>query len=462
MNKEHASPSQPNTAATSARSGAPTGSMPVWAQGDDRFWPEPGRTSPPPVSSPEIDFTTPKDPAPQQMPPRGGRRGGRRKGGLPDMIRWILPVIALAVVAALGGIHLWRSNSPMTEPPPASQGANRVLNRPAPPGWTPELAWHQNIATTPAVSVLMNRVAFVQDGRLTVVDGDSGSEEFISPPLQLSPNAVPVISRIAGRPVVGVQDGSVLTLWPLPSPNGAAGTRITLPLNAHVFGQSGGLLVSTGNGSWRLTKELELEPLNLPGQHVALGVNGDGELLSAPLENSWTFTDREDHSRQVEIIDKPEGTVGGMKIAWSSRGVVAAWGEMRDRSRRTVGLYSADTGDLLAQGRLSAQQVADGMPLTVSEHATHAAAGPLLADLQTGDVQVVPGWSTVMSNDVGMYGTVNGTRQFWTAKSGVTELRPGTGVPWGVSNSGLAIVVDTNTDGSFAIGGLRPDPNHPR
>lgn len=419
----------------------------------EQFWPAPGRTSPPPVSGPDLDFTAPgPHRAPTPPPPRKRRRQGS------GWLRWVVVAVVLLVVAGLTGVYVYRDRlDGASVAPGASEGQG--LNRPAPPGWTSEVAWSHEVGSTPALVAMANRVAFIEDGRLVVLEADSGALEFRSPALRMSPNASPIVTKVSGRSVVGVQDGAMLTLWRMPSPNGSAGTQVQLPLNARVFGQMGGLLFTSGTQAWRLNSDLELDEVTIPPDHVSLGVTGESELLTAPEEGEWTFTDTSGEQRVVKANGKPAGTEGEMKVAWASRGVIVAWGAMRDPSRRTVGFYESDNGELLAEGRLSAQQVADGMPLTVSEHGANASAGPLLADLRTGDVEVVPGWSTVMSNSSGLFGTVNGTRQFWSSESGTTELEPGTGVPWGVSNSGLAIVLDPLPSGGFALVGLRPRVN---
>lgn len=423
---------------------------------EQQFWPAPGQTSPPPEHSPDIDFTAPHY-APQRHPD-----AGRPNDGPGQWLRWVIPAIVLVVIAGLSGLYVWRLRGNGSDAGDSPTTSGHVLSRPAPPGWSQEIAWSHAVSSTPAIAVMSNRVAFLEGNRLTVLDADSGSTEFASPPVEVSPNASPIIARVEGRPVVGIQDGATLTLWNLPTPDGSPGERISLPLNAQVFGQNGGLLVTSGTESWRVNEKLELEPVSLPKDHVAVGVTGDGSMLSAPENASWMFTDTKGQRRVVRAEGKPDGTRGEMNITWGSRGVIAAWGEMRDPTRRSVALYEAEDGTMLAQGTLSAQQVADGLPLTVSEHGVNASAGPLLANLETGAVDVVPGWSTVMSNDRGLYGTVNGTRQFWSEATGPTELQPGAGVPWGVSNSGLAVMVDPTPEGDFAIVGLRPDPGRPR
>lgn len=427
---------------------------------DEGFWPAPGRTSPPPAHSPDVDFTAPRRPhpgMPQGADPRGYDRPGERKRGR-SSVRWLVPIIAFAVLATLaGGVVTWTTQWRHQAGVNSEDAAVRSLHRPAPPGWSTEMAWYREVSSAPPViTVSSNRVAFVEDGKLTVLDADSGSTTFRSRSLQLSPNAQPVVTRAEDQTTVGVLDGSTLLLWQLPAPDGAAGRRISLPLNARLYSQNGGLLVIAGDKRWRVDAELELAPLQVHDGHVPLGVTASGDLISAPETSSWTFTSVEGTPRTVRVDRKPRETKGDMNIAWSSRGVVLAWGEAADPGRRTVGFYDAVDGKLLAEGTLSAQQVADGLPLTASEEARYASAGPMLADLETGKVAVIPGWSTVMSNQAGLYGNVNGSRQFWTSAEGSVEIEPGAGIPWGLAASGLAIVMDTEDDGAFVIGGLRP------
>lgn len=373
-------------------------------------------------------------------------------------VRWVRWIAALVIaVMTLTGIGLLVS-SLGRDGARAPQGVRAA--RPVPPGWTQEYAWSRTVSGTASVSVEFNRVAYLDGQRLVVVEASNGHELFASAPVPVSANAKPFISTAQDAPAVGIIDGANLMLWPLDAASGTEPQQVTLAHNAKLHQQAGGLMVSTGKEHWVVTAQAKLLPESVPADHVAMGVTPAGELVSAPQYGEWDFHPVEGGApRVVRPLRSPDGTIGRMEISWLSRGVIAAWGNTADPAMRTVGLYDADSGSLLAQGRMPNTSVTAGMPLTVSPQQRLASAGPMLSLLGPdpgGQTVVLDRWSTLMSDSKNLYGTRDGVKMVWNGEGQPRELDPKTIIPWGTSIDGLAIVMDPLDSGHLRLGGLRP------
>lgn len=368
----------------------------------------------------------------------------------------ILAAVLIALIA-LTGVILFSLNQTRT-PAAAPTPVVTQLSRTAPSGWSTTYAWSTTLPEiTGQVAVGQNAVAFIDgNGALDVRHADTGQPIFTSAPNTVSSSARPFIAVTQGVPVAGIVDGVNLMLWSLDASSSEA-RQITLALNARVFQQGGGLMVSTGKERWVVTSKFTLDPVPLPEDHVALAVTPEGFLLSAPPSGSWSIN-HPGSDIPTEVVRperSPDGTVGEMQVAWAARGVICAWGNTNDPEQRTVGLYDATTGELLASHTLSKSVVQNGLPLTVSPDREYASAGPMLARLSDGQVNVVDGWSTIMAGQNTLYGTVDGVKMAWDGSNAV-PLDPRAVVPWGTSERGYAIVLEQVGGSQVRMGGLRP------
>lgn len=394
-------------------------------------------------------------PPPNWTPARTGRSAGRR-GNAPAKVIALIAVIAVVVTTAIiVGVNQLSSGRGGGEP---SASSHATVARPVPPGWTTEFAWSESIEQVNEVAVNYNRIALLQGNQLVVLDADTGQEVFRST-ASFSPNAKPFIAMAQSVPVTGIIDGSNMLLWPLDSVSGAQPKQITLSRGARMNQVGFGLMVATGSENWMVDSNLNLVAVTIPGDHEALGVTAEGEMVSAPTTSSWQFNPAHPGNapRTVRVGENAPDTEGEMTIAWLSRGVVAAWGRTSDDAVRTVGLYDVNDGRLLAAGKLSTEQVNAGMPLTVSPDGEFASAGPLLVRLADGTSQVVDRWSTIKADAKNIYGTRDGVKMVWTGQGDPQELPPDAVIPWGMSEQRLAIVLDSHpTDSTrFLLGGLR-------
>lgn len=392
--------------------------------------------------------------------PSTPRSPGRRPPNEPHRKPLPMRLIAAVIIAmmALAGILLLGA-SQFRSPDPIDQPAPETLSRPAPPGWADEYAWSANVrATTTSLAVGMNHVALIDDqGALHLRHADTGAVLFVTEPNTLSTSAQPFISSAQGTAVAGIIDGANLLIWPLTAQGQPEARQITLGLNARLYQQGGGLMVSTGQQQWIVTPNGQLSAVTIPQDHVGLGVTPEGDLYSAPARGSWTVTAGPAPAtvREIRPQATPNGTVGEMHVAWFSRGIIAAWGETADPAQRTAGLYDATTGRLLASGLLSTPAVQGGLPLTVSADGEFAAAGPMLARLTDGAVTVVDGWTTTMSGSRNLYGLRDGAKWVWNGGE-PSELGDDTVIPWGTSSRGYAIVLDPGSGSQVRVAALMP------
>lgn len=391
---------------------------------------QPSATYPPQADQPAQQWP----PAPAAQQPSSKRNNHRAIAAL------VIGAVALAGVL-LFGISQFQRASQSTA---TGTSAAKELSRPAPPGWSKRFIWSTDIPATAAVAVVENRVAYIDAaGSLHVLNADTGQPVLTSTTNTLTKDAKPFLAVTQGVPVAGIIDGTTLLLWRLDTPQGEPRT-ITLATKGKLYAQGGGLLITTGSEYWVVNAAGALSPVTLPPDHVALAATPDGNLLSSPPRGGWTINSANPGTapREVQPERTPDGTVGEIQVAWSSRGVIAAWGDTADPARRTVGLYDADTGKLLAQGTLGAEVVKAGLPLTVSPKREFASAGPLLARLSDGKTEVVDRWSTIMSDSKNLYGSRDGQKMFWNGELQPMTMDPKAVVPWGMSDARYAVVMD--------------------
>ncbi|GAB3704733.1 hypothetical protein [Mariniluteicoccus flavus] len=374
-------------------------------------------------------------------------------------LKWLAAgaiVLALLTGTALFGISEFnksRTNVAVAAPTTLTQ-------RQAPPSWSQTYDW--SILADQASSVVVgdNRVVFIDGkGALNVLDADTGKPVFTSSSPRLSGGARTMLATVQGTPMIAVADGTNLYLWPMQGTQGAQPKQITLPTNGKTFSQGGGLMVLAGKEQWAVTGAATLAPVSIPGDHIALGVAPDGFLVSAPQRGGWTFrpSDPGQAPREVKPERTPEGTTGEMQAGRLSRGVIAAWGDTADPARKTIGLYDAPSGRLLAGATVAADLIKD-VTLTVSPGGTLASAGPVLARLTDGRTELMERWSAHMSDSKHLYGSRDGVKYAWGGEGAPQQLDPRVTLPWGTSlEKGLSIVMEPADNGQFVLGGLRPN-----
>lgn len=391
---------------------------------------------------------------PPAWPPAGAKAvpGKGRRNSTKAIAALVIGAIALAGVLLFGFSQFQRATQST-----ASNAAAKELSRPAPPGWSKQFVWSTDIPAAGSIAVLDNRVAYIDGaGVLHVLNADTGQPVLTSTTNSVTKDAKPFLAVTQGVPVGGIVDGTQLLIWRLDSPSSEPRT-ITLAPKANLHADGGGLLVASGTEYWVVNAAGALAPVTLPPDHVALAATPDGNLLSSPPRGGWTINSPNPGTapREVRPERTPEGTVGDMQVAWSARGVIAAWGDTADPARRTVGLFDADTGRLLAAGTLATEVVkSGGLRLVVSPGREFASAGPLLARLSDGKVEIVDRWSSILADAKNLYGTRDGQKMFWNGELKPLEMDPKAVVPWGMSNARYAIVMDPVDASRVRLGAL--------
>lgn len=371
------------------------------------------------------------------------------------------PVIALAGACAFVLITITVIAAVLlgnrTPEPPPTPPAPASLSRPAPPGWDSKFAWSTLIdAPVAGISVNADHIAYRADNVLTVVEATTGQTTFTTALDSMGAATDPKLTHAADTAVVYCTDGPMLMMWPLDAPDGTEPERLTLPADARVADQGGGLMAYTATEAWRVTAELTLEPVDVPRGDLTMGVGVDGAAITAPERGSWSVITADGKRQKVALSAPPEGAEGEVFPAWEARGLLLAWAATKDENTRAVGLYDATSGKLIADERLSADTVRKGVELAVSANGTMAAAGPMLVDVTAGTSQVVRGWSTMTVNGAGIFGTRNGERLVWTGKGDPEPVEQTAALPWGTTEDGaLAVVADRSDAGQTIIGAIR-------
>ncbi len=368
-----------------------------------------------------------------------------------------LLAVAAAVLIQIAG-RGEASPAVSASPSPAS------LERPAPLGWSSTLAWHRDVSANVAPLVAANRVVLVNaTGGLVVLDAETGDVAWGDAEASLPRDATLFVVDVSGEPHVVARAGDRLLVWPLDADTATPSrTVLALAPGAAVSGGGGRLLVSAKTGTWTLEAGPSLGAVAVPAGMVAMSAPEDGILLAAPGEGWSVLDDASGALTAVAPNREPDGAVGDVYPAWSTRGVVVAWWATSDKGTRAVGFYDARTGALLAQSPMATDMVNEGLSLSVATDRSVAAAGPLLANLSTGQVTMVTeGWATSVALPQVVFGTQDGTQKaVWFGDGEIHELATDTAIPWGLANSGLAIVVDRRPDGQTVLGALTRDAEH--
>lgn len=390
----------------------------------------------------------PSRPAPRSTPRGPGRRsmGRGRKIGVGALGAAVL-IGGGALVANLAG------GSEPTEP----QAQATSLERATPPGWSQDLAWSVPADVQSNIAVSDDRVAFLNGtGILVVVDALTGETVFSSTPTGVNPDSATVaLTAAEGSPVAMVIEEGSITSWALGDDAGES-RQNSIPSSASVSTSGGGALVITDDQTWTLNEDLGLREITeIPDEDVPMAVTPEGAVVSGSPEGGWSLVvDDEAESVDAEMAEGADGD--SMYPAWSSRGVVVAWAPTDDNGTRAVGLYDAESGEVLANTTMPTDQVNLGLPLTVSPDRQLAAVGSWLVDLERGESETVDGWSTSIANQAGVYGSVGNQKMVWTGSGEPQGVDADVAIPWGVSSSGDAVILSEGGSGAM-LSGVRPE-----
>lgn len=374
-------------------------------------------------------------------------------------LKWLAAgAIMLALVTGIGlfAASEW-NRSRVAAPAPAP---TMLVQKQAPPGWSANFAWSTTLTQVPSGFAMSdNRIIYVDaKGSLTVLDAETGKVLLQPSQPRFTSQAKVMVADLQGTQTIVVSDAEGLYLWPM---NATATTEpkvLTLSAAAKSFPQGGGLLVLVpGRQQWVVTGASQLKPVDLPPDHFALGASPDGFLVAASqTQGKWTYlpSDEGQASREVRPERSPEGTVGDVHIARLSGQVVAAWGDTSDPNRKTVAMYDAKSGRLIASATVDASLVKD-LTLTVAPGGKLASAGPLLARLSDGKTEIVERWTPRSSDETHLWASKDGVNHVWTGEGRPTALDPRMLVPWGITKSGTAVVMETVENNQVVLGALK-------
>lgn len=358
-------------------------------------------------------------------------------------------VAAVAVIIAGGGVAFALSGEP-DRPVAAEWTAPAVpdITRPAPPGWTRQVAWEVGLGQSgPAIGAGLV-VVMGPDGILRAFSADTGAALWKTEPLDGVGENTPIIGRSGEHTFVAIKSTSSIALIPLNALGSAVApigvpTSTSAQLTTH---GEGVLVVEDGVPPRVLAADGTLRSVDVPAAHVAFEALGDGTVVAAAAEGGWTLLPAAGAPTPITPA-APEGATGPAHVGASTRGVVVAWWNTADPTTRIVSFHDARTGAVTASASVPAATVDAGFPSAASEDGTLVSAGPIVVNRETGDATYLDGWLPSNAADGNVFGTVNDERAVWTVESGVaTPLGDGAAVPWSVSDSGLAIVLDQQGD----------------
>lgn len=394
----------------------------------------------------------PKRTRPARTPrPRGGSSSTSGHGGRKRAVMALL--LALAVVAVLAlGYAGYTALTGASEDSAAAPAAPQV-SREVPPGWTASAAWTAPADVASNLAVRGDHVAYLNSaGVLVVMDGADGQTVFSSTPTGADPQDAKVaLTTVGGKPVVVVVKSDAVTAWDLSKENPESKTN-NIPSSASVTTSPAGVMVNVDAETWRLEPSLGLKKVQgLAKGNTSLGLTKDGAVVSGSAKGGWSINDgSKSRAVKVEMAEQAKGKV--MYPVRASKGYVVAWAPTEDKGTRSVGMYEATTGKVVASTTMPTSTVNLGLPLTVTDGGALAAAGSWLVDLGRGETETVDGWDTSVGVPGALYGTVEGSKMVWSGSGSPVQVSEGSAVPWGVTHDHAVII--SEEDGKTMVAAL--------
>lgn len=372
----------------------------------------------------------------------------------------VMPIVVVAAIALVGTLGVLGFNALNTENGPDTVAASEgpEVSREVPAGWSKSAAW-----TTPAdvasnLAVRNDHIAYLNaSGVLVVVDAKSGETMFSSTPTGADPDASRVVvAQIGDNPVAVVIQKTSVTAWALNEDNPEPKAN-EIPSSASVSSDGSGVMVNASDETWRMNDDLGLDQVKgLPDNNTSLGMTTDGEIISGSSKGGWSINNgSKSTSVKVEMAEGAEGKV--MYPTRASKGIVVAWAPTSDKNSRSVGVYNAKDGSLIASAKMSTAQVNLGLPLVVTDGGKLASAGGWLIDLERGETESIEGWGTSVGTTAELYGKTADGKFVWRGSGKPEPVPEDAATPWGVTSEGKAVVISTDDNGGKVIAALNKE-----
>lgn len=367
---------------------------------------------------------------------------------------------ATVVVLAVGTVAIVVQSG---DTPPAGDpvAAPAPLSRIAPDGWTTQVAWDVSPVGEFAPVPDQDRILFVTpQGTIRSVNANTGATQWESQPLDAVPTGAPVVDGSTDDGFVAVKTRSGVSILPLASSGThVAPTTVPVPATATLTSNGEGVLLTVeGKPTSILTTTGELLPLTVPAGHAIYEALEDDTAVVAPAEGRWSVLSAIGNQPAMVTPTAPPRAVGPTHAVSSVRGVVVTWWNTADAQNRVVAFHDARTGAIMASASVPANAINDGLPTVVSKDRTLLSAGPVLANTDTGEATYNEGWKPSNATAGHIFGSLGTVRAGWAAQGAPTPLAEGTAVPWLISDSGAAVVLD-QLGATTRIAALRTGPS---
>lgn len=332
------------------------------------------------------------------------------------------------------------------------------ITRPAPPGWSQQVAWELATLGESGPAIATNRVVSVGPGsNIRAINAETGALIWASLPVADIGDNTPVVGRSDDGAFVAVKAGTTIAVVPMAN----SGTQIAPVLvpatpTAQLFSQGEGVMVVDSDlPPATLAADGTLRPITIPPGHAIYEVLSDGSAVAARAEGGWAIVPAIGAPTPVTPA-VPADAVDAPHPAASARGIVSAWWNTADPAQRVVSFHDARSGAVIASTRVPAHTVEDGLPTVASEDRTLLSAGPVLVNTASDEAVYVENWLPSNATAGNIFGTRGGQRAVWSAATKqVTAMVNGAAVPWLVSDGGLAIVLDQQGD-LMRLAAIRP------
>lgn len=382
-----------------------------------------------------------------QIPPPAPRNSGKQSGSRTGVVLALaaagLAVVVLVVVSVVLVVPRYLpgfgTQAAPSQQAPETPDTIPFEARSAPPGFSSEALWRIPVTegTRPAVSDDGSRVAFIgADGKLAVA-GPEGKRLWEAD-LPIQPAEIEGAVRFVKNDdqwEVAIAGTGKLWIW---SADGSGPTEYKLPKDGVVTFAGTAPLVTTDKKAM-VPREGELLEVKVPKGTGGMLVVGD-EVLLAAADGPWYWAAPGEEPAKVTAKEPKSADGLDRVITASERYVIVRW-QSEKEDRVILAAHDARDGSVFAETEITAGELADA---TWIEGETVAAYGPILTDLESGQTQVLPGFTPLNAVAGVVYGELEEDQVAVNAAGEVTPMEPDTARPWGLLDGHAVVMADAN------------------
>lgn len=381
-----------------------------------------------------------------------------------------MPIAGLVVVLVLVAVLMWvvRPTNSSSEATPAAEISMNTDPEPVP---SPPIEWEADPAwSTPPLMQDTGQVPVIGGDKVALITADrdvvlvnAAGDPLWSAPLpggELTPNRVLTPTRIDGRTVVALHMGERLVWWDVGT--GEPG-QVEVPADPAVTYFGDGPLIAATQATVALIAEGQLQEVEVPEGATAFAARSDGVVVAASSQGRWSL--QPGAGSPVQAWQDVAQNHAIIPIAWSWDRLIAIQKPTRQVEGAPTIVDGATKLVIYGPEATTPEWSADvDLPLgqvtwRPAPSGRWGMLNDILVDLQTRQVQQVPGWTTTAVASDRALGTINNQRVLVGPSIPPGVLAPDEGFPEDtirMDESRVGALVRTQSDAAQTVSVLPP------